>query len=390
MPERATSRTAAEAPVLRQPLQLVRLPVEKPGPAVSFLQMRSRGVMDLIAHFWERLSQTPPLLRNDLHLVTAIYGSTDLHITISQLNPLLFSGAMLYVPKAHRADVMALDPATAAAFAAYISHQGPRPSRPVETAAGNAAHSAAGDRNGDDERDGSPIGAASATEKADMLPFADLSGIAKAGGGMLELPADPSGKPNGGGVGNGTANGRVPIDFLTGEASGIGWMTPLLLPLVNKRAPARKLVNVVMQLPGHVDVALDPHVRLARDADVPVLNRWRRLYKEERGILFDADMDAWVEGKRVFVYEVDQQVVAVAKVDLELAQLSEIGGVFTFPEFRKQGFGGRIVRDIAARIRQTGKVPTLQVDEQNVPALNLYQAAGWQTMGKLSRVWLTG
>ena len=53
-------------------LQLVRLPVEKPQVAVDFLHARSEGVMDLIAHFWERLSQTPPLQRPDLHLVAAL------------------------------------------------------------------------------------------------------------------------------------------------------------------------------------------------------------------------------------------------------------------------------------------------------------------------------
>ena len=70
--------------------------------------------------------------------------------------------------------------------------------------------------------------------------------------------------------------------------------------------------------------------------------------------------------------------------------LIEIGGVYTFPEFRKHGFGTKIVSDLACRIRTAGKTPTLQVDEQNIPALRLYESAGWKSMGKLARVWLTG
>jgi ribosomal protein S18 acetylase RimI-like enzyme len=204
-----------------------------------------------------------------------------------------------------------------------------------------------------------------------------------------------------------SVNGKVPIDFLTGEAEGIGWMTPLLLPLVHKRAPARQLINVVMQLPPGIAVAADAHVRLARESDIPVLNRWRRQYKEERGILFDADMDAWVQKQRVFVYELSAEessvsqpagggvaatsgtIVALAKIDMDLASLVEIGGVYTFPEFRHRGYGAAIVRDIAARIRQSGKMPTLQVDEQNTPALSIYQKAGWRALGKLARIWLT-
>jgi len=101
------------------------LPVDKPQAAVAFLHARSGGVMYLIAHFWERLAFTPPLLRADLHLVVATPIESDhVNINIPQLDPSRFSGALLYVPKAHRADVLALDPPTAAAFAAYISHQG--------------------------------------------------------------------------------------------------------------------------------------------------------------------------------------------------------------------------------------------------------------------------
>ena len=366
------------AEVVRPPLQLVRLPVDKPQPAVTFLRERSGGVMDLIAHFWERLAHTPPLQRRDLHLVVATpVESEHININIPQLDSARFSGAMLYVPKAHRADVLAFDPPTAAAFASYISQQGARafaePAKAVET--GESA--------------------ASEPRDAATLPLTDLSSPQRSGTpDATEMPAEPPSAKQAGGN-----NGRVAIDFLTGEAEGIRWMAPLLLPLVHKRAPARQLVNVVMQLPAEAPCEPDPRVRLAKESDVPVLNRWRRQYKEERGILFDADMDAWVQNQRVFVYELPagaasgdasaDTVVAVAKIDLDLQNLVEIGGLYTFPEYRKRGFGAAIVRDMACRIRQMGKLPTLQVDEQNLPALNLYEAAGWRPMGRLARVWLT-
>lgn len=367
----------------RSPLQLVRIPVDKSQPAVAFLHARSRGVMDLIAHFWEGLARTPPLLRQDLHLVVASRDESQyVNINIAQLDPASFSGAMLYVPKAHRADVLALDPPTAAAFAAYISHQGPR-FLPANGTASSAS------------RPPAPESPAPEPPPPDdeipLLPLTDLS----LRNGTNTLPAEPQPAPKpsagSGGAGGGAGGGsRVPIDFLTGDAEGIAWMTPLLLPLVHKRTPARQLVNVVMQLPENQPAAPDPHVRLARDTDIPQLNRWRRLYKEERGIVFDADMGALIDHQRVFVCEVDAQIVAVAKIDLDLANLVEIGGVYTFPEFRKRGYGAGIVRDLAARIRLQGKVPTLQVDVENTPALQLYEKAGWRPMGKLARVWLTG
>jgi GNAT superfamily N-acetyltransferase len=403
----AVSEAVLSAQVVRPPLQLVRLPVDRPQVAVAFLYARSGGVMDLIAHFWERLAFTPPLLRPDLHLVVATPMESDhVNINIPQLDPARFSGAMLYVPKAHRADVLALDAPTAAAFAAYISHQGARVLKNEPSSAAAALHSAE-PPSAPVETAAAPAGGIDSLSTAATLPLTDLSAPLRHGmtADLSEVPLEPPTAKN-------SSNGKVPIDFLTGDADGIAWMTPLLLPLVHKRAPARQLVNVVMQLPPEVPCDTAPQVRLARDSDIPVLNRWRRLYKEERGILFDADMDAWVQHQRVYVYELPADakpadstdtpangtpsappsgpIASVAKIDLDLQNLMEIGGVYTFPEYRNRGYGTAIVRDLAARIRQLGKKPTLQVDEQNEPALRLYDKAGWQRMGKLVRVWLTG
>jgi GNAT superfamily N-acetyltransferase len=303
--------------------------------------------MDLIAHFWERLPQTPPLARADLHLVAAIPAPADggnfEGIDISRLDDFMagVAGVMLYVPKAYRADVLAADAGVAALFAGYIQQ----------------------------------VGAGGGASGGGVLPAGvwDVSGV----------------KGQGGGGGEGSGNGRCAIDFITGEADTVGAMVPHLLPAVHKKAPARQVVNVMMQLPGEVAAASDAAVRPATEEDLPALNRWRRLYKEERGILFDADMDAWVQTQRVFVLEVEGHVAALAKFDLELAGLIEIGGVYTFPEFRNQGLAHRIMGDLAARVRAAGKAPTLQVDETNAVARDLYLKMGWKVLGRLARVWLT-
>ena len=351
--------------IVRSPVQLVRLPVERPQLAVAFLHIRSRGVMDLIAHFWERLTQTPPLQRGDLHLVAAIRGGEGMNepINTPPSDCSQFCGAMLYVPKAHRADVLALDQPTALAFASYIAHQGPRAIKP-------------------------DLPLSLSPPPSTVFTLTDFSSTRATASSVPMMHAQNT-TTNGGSNGGGNGGG-VPIDFLTGTADGIGWMTPLLLPAVHRKAPARQLVNMVMQLVAECQP--DPHVRVAREADAPVLHRWRRLYKEERGILFDANLDAGIHAQRIFVYEQDKggQIVAVAKFDLELPTLIEIGGVYTFPEHRKHGYGAKIVSDLACRIRSTGRIPTLQVDEQNGPALRLYENAGWKPMGKLARIWLTG
>ncbi|MGC8624919.1 MAG: hypothetical protein ACP5VQ_06610, partial [Phycisphaerae bacterium] len=72
--------------------------------------------MDSIAHFWERLALTPPLARDDLHLV--VVGCAG--VAAAEIDFANASGAMLYVPKAHRADVLALSPEAVTALCGYL------------------------------------------------------------------------------------------------------------------------------------------------------------------------------------------------------------------------------------------------------------------------------
>ena len=297
----------------------VRVPLDRSKQAAEYLRSAGGGVMDTLAHFWERLALTPPLARDDLHLVLVAKNlSAPANITFASAY-----GAMLYVPKAHRAEVLASTHETAEALCDYLQNW-------WET---------------------------NPTQKTSAV--------------TAEVPIPP-----------------LPINYVTGLADGVMAMTPRLLTMVNRKAPAKKTVNIMMTLPADQPAALCPKVRLARDGDEPVLNRWRKLYSQERGILFDADVNAWIESRNVCIHEHNGEVVALAKFDLALATTVEIGGVFTFPEYRKQGFGGELVFDMAGRIRQMGKKPVLQVDAENDSALTLYQKMNWIELGRLARVWL--
>lgn len=298
----------------------VRLTLDRSKQAADYLRSAGGGVMDTLAHFWERLALTPPLSRDDLHLILA--GEVDGES--AEINFINACGAMLYVPKAHRADVLALSAASAEAMCNYLDKWW----------------------------------ASSQVSKQGSIPAENIAA-------------------------------GIPINYVTGVAEGIATMTPRLLSMVNRKAPARKSVNVMMTLPADRPAALCARVRLARDGDEPVLNRWRKLYNQERGILFDADVDAWIESRNVYVHETNGLIVALAKFDLILPTTVEIGGVFTFPEYRKQGFGAELVNDLACRIRQMNKTPLLQVDIENTPALAMYQKMNWIELGRLARVWLT-
>ena len=98
-----------------------RLSVEKAGGAADLLRRLGGGVMDLIAHFWDRLPQTPPLLRDDLHLLIAWRQPDGAVAAAGAVDMGRAVGAMLYVPKAQRADVFAPSAEAAAVFSGYIA-----------------------------------------------------------------------------------------------------------------------------------------------------------------------------------------------------------------------------------------------------------------------------
>ena len=180
----------------------------------------------------------------------------------------------------------------------------------------------------------------------------------------------------------------APLQFITGDAETIRVMLPQMLMLVRRRQPAKMVTNCVMVLDENATIREQSNVRPARADDEATLNRWRRLYSQERGILFEANIIDGIRAGNIFVYEVDGQVVSVAKLDIDLPTHVEIGGVYTFPEMRAHGYGTAIMEGLAFRIRQQGKIPMLQVDEANTSAYRLYQRLGWKELGRLSRVWL--
>ncbi|MFD3518976.1 GNAT family N-acetyltransferase [Streptomyces sp. NPDC058653] len=74
----------------------------------------------------------------------------------------------------------------------------------------------------------------------------------------------------------------------------------------------------------------------------------------------------------------DGELVAMAGERLRPSGWVEISAVCTAPEFRGQGLGGRLVRAVAAGIRERGEIPFIQAAEENEGAVRLYEALGFR------------
>ncbi|WP_291561459.1 MULTISPECIES: GNAT family N-acetyltransferase [unclassified Clostridium] len=57
--------------------------------------------------------------------------------------------------------------------------------------------------------------------------------------------------------------------------------------------------------------------------------------------------------------------------------MSQIGGVFTLPEVRGNGYAKAMVSKICDNIIAREKIPTLMVSNANVPAVKAYKSLGF-------------
>jgi 8-oxo-dGTP diphosphatase len=54
-----------------------------------------------------------------------------------------------------------------------------------------------------------------------------------------------------------------------------------------------------------------------------------------------------------------------------------IGALHVLDEFRKKGFAEEIIINLARKIRDAGGVPIAQIEEKNIPAINLFEKIGF-------------
>lgn len=71
------------------------------------------------------------------------------------------------------------------------------------------------------------------------------------------------------------------------------------------------------------------------------------------------------------------RLVALAGERLRLPGWTEISAVCTDPDHRGRGLGTRLVRAVAAGIRERGETPFLHAAASNAPAIRLYESIGF-------------
>ena len=83
-----------------------------------------------------------------------------------------------------------------------------------------------------------------------------------------------------------------------------------------------------------------------------------------------------------FALTVDGDIVAKANTNAIGINCVQIGGVYTHPLYRRNGYAGALVQTICNRANHAKRQPVLFVKEKNTPAFNLYQKLGFEECGR--------
>lgn len=185
--------------------------------------------------------------------------------------------------------------------------------------------------------------------------------------------------------------------WLPAEASIAGLLCPAILELRPRRivttSVGRDLLRSTAVGPVHLVREYDQWVmvctsrfpkasgRMAKLSDIARLVEYQLEYNEERSVDETSDWKRLIAQEKVAVYEVDGQIVSIVRFGIETTRLVSIGGTYTFPCYRRQGFAERVIEFAVDRIVATGRAAHLIVDIDNIPAVELYRRMGFECAG---------
>jgi predicted GNAT family acetyltransferase len=128
----------------------------------------------------------------------------------------------------------------------------------------------------------------------------------------------------------------------------------------------------------------DGRDRLADDAQVELLTEWMRRFLAETDLREPLDVRASIElavgDGRMYVWEVNGDVVSFCGHGLAVGGQARIGPVYTPPDRRGRGYASNLVAHVTATNLERGLIPTLFTDLANPTSNGIYQAIGYQAV----------
>ena len=190
------------------------------------------------------------------------------------------------------------------------------------------------------------------------------------------------------------------IRCISGESAA----TDFLISVTNKLTNDSSLITPLKQIYYYkmmklttplTDIQLSGGEEIIRctEHDMESLHPLQKDYmKDEVAVpgrqLTDAEVDISLrqilKNQLCFALTVDGDIVAKANTNAIGINKVQIGGVYTHPLYRRNGYAAALVTALSNRALHSGKQPVLFVKEKNMPAFSLYQKIGFTECGQYS------
>ncbi len=121
-------------------------------------------------------------------------------------------------------------------------------------------------------------------------------------------------------------------------------------------------------------------------SDIEKLMPLQEMYEKEEVLpsenLYDPDsakryIRDSVKNRISVICENSGKIISKANTNGDGINFSQIGGVYTLPEFRNRGIGRNVTGKLVEKIFEDGKNPSLFVKQENHPAVSVYKKLGF-------------
>ena len=182
---------------------------------------------------------------------------------------------------------------------------------------------------------------------------------------------------------------KKPVKCISGETSG----TEFLMQFFDVAAqiyPYRMLQWLQPAQPPYVLSGGEEIIRCT-EHDLDALHPLQKDYmKDEVAVpgrsITDAEVDITLrnilKNQLCFALLCDGEPVAKANTNAIGINCVQIGGVYTHPLYRRNGYAGALVQALCNRAQNAHRKPVLFVKEKNTPAFTLYQKLGFEECGR--------
>lgn len=123
--------------------------------------------------------------------------------------------------------------------------------------------------------------------------------------------------------------------------------------------------------------------RVASKKDAPLLEEWLLLFEQETGIASSTPaqaahrIDSFIEGKEVYVWEVDGEVVACMKKSRPSKHGITVSFVYTPHQHRRKGYARTLVAEVTEELLQKYDFAMLYTDLKNPTSNKIYTEIGY-------------